>query len=39
MPGWGVIVMGGRTRFVVKVVSRKATVKCYGSKFGNATSK
>lgn len=38
MQGWGFIVMGGRTRFVVKVVSRQATVKCYGSKFGNATS-
>lgn len=38
MQGWGVIIMGGRSRSVVTFVSRKATVKCYGSKFGNATS-
>lgn len=38
MQGWGVIVMGGWSRSVVTFVSRQATVKCYGSKFGIATS-
>lgn len=30
--------MGGRSGSVVTFVSRQATVKCYGSKFGNETS-
>ena len=38
MQGWEVIVMGGWSRSVVTFVSRQATVKCYGSKFGIATS-
>lgn len=38
MQGWGVIVMGGRSRSVVTFVSRQATVKCYGSKLGNTPS-